>query len=154
MHRFVPAVIARLGARICEVPIKNVRRPAGRSNYGLGRTFRVGLDLVTVRFVTGYLTRPMHFFGRWGLLTAVIGIGILAYLGVRKLVDQDFSIMRMHGPLMALGFMLVVMAMLFLATGLIGELLMRIYFEVGHGRTYAVRRLIRAGQETSASDPS
>ncbi len=145
MHRYVPAICARLGARICEVPIKNVRRRSGKSNYGLGRTFRVAMDLLTVRFISGYLTRPLHFFGKWCLLSLLAGGGILMYLAVRKLVDSGFSIMRMHGPLMALGFMLVAMASMFLATGLIGELLMRIYFEATAARTYGIRRIIRKG---------
>jgi glycosyltransferase involved in cell wall biosynthesis len=150
MHRFVPAVCARLGAKICEVPIKNVRRPAGKSNYGLGRTFRVALDILTVRFISRYMTRPLHFFGKWGLASATGGAGILLYLLIRKIVDSGFSIMRIHGPLMALGFMLLIVALLFLATGLMGELLMRIYFESTNARTYAVRRIVRkddAGQE-------
>jgi glycosyltransferase involved in cell wall biosynthesis len=143
MHRFIPAICARLGARICEVPIKNVRRPAGKSNYGIARTFRVALDILMLRFISGYFTRPLHFFGKWGLVSMGGGAGILAYLAIRKLVDSDFSIMRIHGPLMALGFMLVAMGTLFLATGLIGELLMRIYFESTSAKTYAVRRLVR-----------
>ncbi len=146
MHRFVPAICARLGARICEVPIKNVRRRQGRSNYGLTRTFRVALDIITVRFITVYLTRPLHFFGKWGLLSLVGGLGILGYGLVRKLIQWDrFELFQRHGPLMALGFMLVVMAMLFLATGLIGELLMRIYFEGTSAKTYAVREVVRKG---------
>jgi len=143
MHRFVPAVCARLGAKIAEVPIKNVRRPSGKSNYGIGRTFRVALDILTLRFITAYLTRPLHFFGKWGLGCGAGGMGILAYLLVRKIVDSDFSIMRIHGPLMALGFILLVTGMLLLATGLIGELLMRIYFESTRARTYAVGRIVR-----------
>ena len=154
MHRYVPAIIARYGARICEVPIKNVRRPAGRSNYGLARTFRVALDLLMLRFVTGYLTRPLHFFGKWGLLCLTGGAGILGYGLVRKLLHwSEFHLFREHGPLMALGFMLVVTAMLFLSTGLIGEMLMRIYFESGGGKTYAVRRIVRNRQTTWAAPP-
>ncbi len=142
MHRFVPAVCARLGAKICEVPIKNVRRRAGKSNYGMGRTFRVALDLITLRFITGYLTRPLHFFGKWGALCGAGGVGILGYGLVRKLMNWDFALFTVHGPLMALGFMLVLTGTLFLATGLIGELLMRIYFESTGARTYSVRRVI------------
>ena len=145
MHRFVPAVCARLGARICEVPITNVMRPSGRSSYGLGRTFRVALDILTVRFITGYLTRPLHFFGKWGLVMLAGGGGILGYGFVRKILQWGrFDLFREHGPLMAMGFMLVVTALLLLATGLIGELLMRIYFESTGARTYAVRRIVRA----------
>lgn len=154
MHRFVPAVCARLGARICEVPIKNVRRPAGRSSYGIGRTFRVVLDILTLRFITAYLTRPLHFFGKWGLGSMAIGAAILGYGLVRKLVQWgSFRLFEEHGPLMAVAFMLVGMGLVFLATGLIGELLMRIYFEAGGARTYAVRRLVRKEQASEGDSP-
>jgi len=143
MHRFVPAVCARLGAKICEVPIKNVRRPSGKSKYGIGRTFRVALDIITVRFLSRYMTRPLHFFGRWGAVSMAGGLGILGYLLVRKIVEPTFSLMRMHGPLMMLGFILLVMAMVFLATGLMGEMMMRVYFESTQARTYAIRRVVR-----------
>lgn len=143
MHRFVPAVCARLGAKICEVPIKNVRRRAGKSKYGIGRTFRVALDILTVRFISKYMTRPLHFFGKGGLLFGLGGAGILTYGLIRKLLDWKFELFAQHGPLMALGFMLVIAAMLFLATGLMGEMLMRIYFESSPAKTYAIRRLVR-----------
>ena len=154
MHRFVPAVCARLGARICEVPIKNVRRPSGKSNYGIGRTFRVALDIITVRFISKYMTRPLHFFGKWGALSGLLGLGILIFGFVRKMVNviggSQFDLMKVHGPLMAVGFALVIAALLFLATGLMGELLMRIYFEATSARTYAVRRLVRKGDGPEA----
>jgi glycosyltransferase involved in cell wall biosynthesis len=149
MHRFVPAVCARLGAKICEVPIKNVRRPSGKSNYGIGRTFRVALDILTVRFITQYMTRPLHFFGKWGMVSGAAGIAILVFGAMRKLWknvwqgDEHWRLFDHHGPLMALGFMLVLSAMLFLATGLMGEMMMRIYFETSNAKTYAVRRVIR-----------
>ena len=144
MHRFVPAICARLGAKICEVPIKNVRRTTGKSNYGISRTFRVALDIVTVRFITGYLTRPLHFFGKWGMMTMAAGMGILGYGLIRKIFQwSSFHLFREHGPLMALGCMLMLTSFLFLATGLMGELLMRIYFESTPARTYAVKRLVK-----------
>jgi len=144
MHRFVPAICARLGAKICEVPIKNVRRPAGKSNYGIGRTFRVALDILTLRFITAYLTRPLHFFGKWGLVTMTLGTGILAYGFIRKLIQwSSFHLFAEHGPLMMLGGILLIASMLLLATGLMGELMMRIYFEAAHAHTYAVRRTVR-----------
>jgi glycosyltransferase involved in cell wall biosynthesis len=147
MHRFVPAICARLGARICEVPIKNVRRAGGKSHYGIGRTFRVALDIVALRFITGYLTRPLHFFGKWGLGSMAAGGGILAYGFVRKVVQWGkFNLFQEHAALMALGIMLFMAGLLFLATGLIGELLMRIYFEASGARTYAVRRVVRKQQ--------
>jgi glycosyltransferase involved in cell wall biosynthesis len=150
MHRFVPAVCARLGAKIIEVPIKNVRRKAGKSNYGITRTFRVAMDLLTLRFLTRYMTRPLHCFGKWGLLCGTAGAGILGYGFVRKIVQwNSFHVFQQHGPLMAMGFMLVLGGMLLLATGLSGEMLMRIYFEASNARTYAVRRIVRQGRGDS-----
>jgi len=150
MHRFIPAICARLGAKICEVPIKNVRRRTGTSNYGIGRTFRVALDIITVRFISEYLTRPLHFFGKWGMVLGFSGGGILGYGLVRKLIQwNNFSLFATHGPLMAVGFMLVITAGLMLATGLMGELMMRIYFESSPARTYAVRKVIRDSENMS-----
>jgi len=149
MHRFVPAVCNRLGARTCEIVTKHINRPAGKSKYGLGRTFRVALDLITLRFTTAYLTRPLHFFGKGGLVLLAIGSIILTYGLIRKIIGwcgDGFDLFTMHGPLMALGFMSIITAMLLLATGLIGEMLMRIYFESTGARTYRVRRLVGLGQ--------
>jgi glycosyltransferase involved in cell wall biosynthesis len=148
MHRFIPAVCARLGAKICEMPIKNVRRAAGKSNYGIGRTLRVALDLVTLRFITGYLTKPLHFFGK--LAMGMMGISgvILTYGFIRKLCDWNgFRMFEQHGPLMMLAFMMMIVGMLFLSTGLIGEMLMRIYFESTPARTYSVRDVWRGGKK-------
>jgi len=143
MHRFVPAVCARLGAKVCEVPIKNVRRKAGKSNYGIGRTFRVALDILTLRFITAYLTRPLHFFGKPALASIAAGGLILGYGFVRKLLQwSSFDLFVKHGPLMAVGFVAVIAGLLFLSTGLIGELLMRVYFEATSARTYAIRRIV------------
>ena len=143
MHRFVPAVCARLGARICEVPIKNVRRKVGKSNYGIGRTFRVAMDIMTLRFITAYLTRPLHLFGKAALVCIAAGGLILGYGFIRKLVQwSSFHLLSEHGPLMALGFAAVIAGMLFLSTGLIGELLMRVYFEATSARTYSIRRIV------------
>ena len=143
MHRFVPAICARLGARIAEVPIKNVRRKSGKSNYGIGRTFRVAMDIIALRFINGYLTRPLHFFGKWGLVSGMSGLIILIVLAAKKLIDSDYSMMRIHGPMLMLGFMLIVMGFFFVATGLMGELLMRIYFESTGSKTYAIGRVVR-----------
>ena len=157
MHRFVPAVASRLGARICEVPIKNVRRAAGKSNYGIGRTFRVALDILALRFTTRYMTRPLHFFGKWASVCLAGGLGILSYGLIRKLVQWGhFSLMAEHGPLMALGVVLLVTGMIFLSTGLIGEMLVRIYFESTSAKTYAVKRVVRAEnvQRSMSNDQS
>jgi glycosyltransferase involved in cell wall biosynthesis len=153
MHRFVPAVCARLGAKVCDVPIKNVRRKAGKSNYGISRTFRVALDLLTLRFICSYLTRPLHFFGQAALVFLGAGGAILTYGFVRKLLQwSSFDLFSKHGPLMAVGFVAVVVGLLFLSTGLIGELLMRVYFEASGTRTYAVRRIVHRRAEAGANE--
>jgi len=152
MHRFIPAVCARLGAKICEVPIKNVRRRGGRSSYGLLRTFGVALDIMALRFTTKYMHQPLHLFGKWAMVCGVTGSAILGYGLVRKLLAWgSFQLFQEHAPLMALGFLLEVAAMLFLATGLMGEFLMRIYFESSGTKTYAIRRIVR-GREATHDD--
>ena len=155
MHRFVPAVCNRLGARICEVVTKHINRPAGKSKYGLGRTFRVALDLITLRFTTAYLTRPLHFFGKWGLALLAGGMGILTFGLVRKIAGgwHPFHLFEQHGPLMAVGFAMVISAILVVGTGLIGEMLMRIYFESTGARTYRIRRLVGRREDQDDRDP-
>ncbi len=127
LHRFIPVLAALHGARIAEVPIGNFERAAGRSHYGLGRTIRVLFDLLTVAFLSRYLTRPMHFFGSLGILCGGAGVVALSYLVVRKL--QGIHVMAEHGPLLIAGSVLALTGLQFLCTGLIGEVLMRTYFE-------------------------
>lgn len=149
MHRFVPAVCARLGARVAEVPIRSLKRSAGRSKYGMARTLPVVLDLVTLRFLTIYLTRPLHLFGLWGLLLGGGGAAILTYGLAWKIVMsiergwQRAELFAEHAPLMLVGFLFLSVGVLLTATGLIGEMQMRTYFEGTGARTYAVRRVIR-----------
>src|ERR1700761_6409470 len=76
MHRFIPALGAWNGARIIEVPIKNIERPGGKSHYGISRTFRVFFDLIPIRFLLKYMSRPLHFFGSFGAISSVTGVAI------------------------------------------------------------------------------
>ena len=101
LHRFIPALAGLYGARVAEVPIRNVPRAAGESHYGLSRTVNVLLDILTIRFLTKYFTRPMHFFGRLGLLGTVLGGLILGGLTVYKLSGSP--LMPQHGPLLVAG---------------------------------------------------
>ena len=80
MHRFIPALASWYGASICEIPIRNVNRERGKSHYGLGRTFRVFFDLMTIRFLLKYMSRPLHFFGGFGVLGMLVGSGMAAIL--------------------------------------------------------------------------
>src|ERR1700760_4431535 len=86
LHRFIPALASFYGARVAEVPIRNVPRAAGDSHYGIGRTFRVLFDIITIKFLLKYMTRPMHFFGTLGLAGTGFGGAIMLYLAFRKLV--------------------------------------------------------------------
>ena len=137
MHRFVPAICARLGARSPRCRSRTSAAPAERAITASARTFRVALDIITVRFISKYMTAPLHFFGKWALVCGLTGIGILGYGAWRK-IDAFFEGRRKyhwfsgpenHGPMIVLGIMLCVLTTVFLSTGLIGELLMRIYFE-------------------------
>ncbi|MCC6537543.1 MAG: glycosyltransferase family 2 protein [Bryobacterales bacterium] len=145
LHRFIPALASFYGARIAEVPIRNVPRAAGESHYGIGRTFRVMFDILTIKFLLSYFTRPMHFFGKLGLLGLRAGGAILAYLLVFKLLGGQ--IMVQHGPLMVAGGLLLLSGLLMFSTGLLGEILMRVYFESQGRRIYAVRE-VRARKDT------
>src|SRR5436305_3599951 len=89
LHRFIPALASFYGAKVIEVPIKNIERPNGASHYGLSRTFRVFFDILTVGFLLRYLTRPMHFFVKWGLAGIVTGSVVLLTMWIKKLIVHD-----------------------------------------------------------------
>jgi glycosyltransferase involved in cell wall biosynthesis len=150
LHRFIPALATLYGARIAEVPIRNTLRESGGSHYGLGRTVRVMFDIFTVWFLLKYFTRPMHFFGKWGLVSAGVGGGLLAWLAALKIwTGQD--IIQEHGPLIAVGGLALVTGVILFCTGLLGEVLTRTYFESQGRRIYAVRE-IRTKREQRAAD--
>src|SRR5262249_20976048 len=127
LHRFIPALAMLYGARIAEVPTKNTPRIAGGAHYGLGRTFPRIFHLITIKFLLSYLPRPMHLFGKLGLGSMTIGASILAYLLIYKLFGHH--IMLEHGPLMMAGALMLMTGVTLVCTGLLGEVLTRIYFE-------------------------
>jgi len=145
LHRFIPALAAWNGAKVVEVPIQNVERPAGKSHYGISRTFRVMFDLLTMRFLIRYMSRPLHFFGPTGLAGMLGGGGILLFLLGEKLrFGFNFDIFAQHGPLMILGMMMTLFGVQLLAIGLLGELMMRTYFESNEKPVYRIERIVRA----------
>ncbi|GAB4362441.1 MAG: glycosyltransferase family 2 protein [Bryobacter sp.] len=148
LHRFIPALANFYGARVIEVPIKNTPRAAGDSHYGLGRTFRVMYDIVTIKFLLSYFTRPMHFFGMLGLAGTLLGGLIMFYLLVYKLLGNEIAIQ--HGPLMIAGALLLLSGISMFSTGILGEMLMRTYFESQGRRIYAIRE-IRTRKESQAT---
>jgi glycosyltransferase involved in cell wall biosynthesis len=150
LHRFIPALASFYGARVAEVPIRNLPRASGGSHYGLGRTFRVMFDIFTIWFLLKYFTRPMHFFGKWGLASTGVGSAILAFLAIDKIWTGK-DIIEAHGPLMVLGALALVTGVILFCTGLLGEVLTRTYFESQGRRIYAVRE-IRTRREAQPAD--
>jgi len=148
LHRFIPALAAFYGARVAEVPIRNLPRETGGSHYGLSRTSRVMFDIFTIWFLLKYFTRPMHFFGKWGLVSAGLGGVTLAALAIQKLISP-VDIIAEHGPLMVAAGLALLSGLVLLCTGLLGEVLTRTYFESQGRRIYAVRE-IRTRREPTA----
>lgn len=143
LHRFLPALAYIEGARITEIPVRHYPRRFGQSKYGLGRTIRVVMDLLTVFFMKRFLTRPMHVFGLWGLISLAIGIAMGMYLTIIKLVFQQNIGDR---PLLILAVLLVITGINLFCFGLVTELLMRTYHESQHRPIYRVREVIRGGE--------
>jgi glycosyltransferase involved in cell wall biosynthesis len=141
MHRFIPALASWNGATIVEVPIKNIERPDGRSHYGLSRTVRVLFDLLTIRFLLKYVTRPLHFFGPIGLLSTTLGMLIYVWMIIDKLA-YGTDLFDKHGPLMLLGAVLILAGVQLVSSGLIGEMLSRTYFESQGKPIYSIERII------------
>jgi len=144
MHRFIPALLSGSGAKIIEIPIKNIIRPKGTSNYGISRTFRVIFDLITLRFLLGYVTKPLHFFGKTALYCIFASFLMSIYILLDKFV-YNVPIFVAHGPLAAVASILLLVGLIFITTGLIGEMISRVYFETTNKKIYSVRKVYRKG---------
>jgi glycosyltransferase involved in cell wall biosynthesis len=143
MHRFIPAVASWMGVRILEMPVNHRSRQFGKSKYGIGRTLRVVLDLMTVRFMQTYLVRPMQVFGLAGLASFGAGVLICAWLVLEKLM---FSERLSNRPLLLLGALLIMVGVQLLSLGLVADVVSRTYHESQGKRPYHVRsRLVGAG---------
>ncbi len=140
MHRFIPALAYWAGGRIAEVPVNHHARRFGKSKYGLGRIFRVVLDLLTVKFLLSYSTKPIQVFGKWGVWSGLLGVVICAYLTVVKLaLGQNIG----GRPLLLLGVLLIFIGAQFISLGLLAELQARTYYEARGRPIYALRRIVR-----------
>jgi glycosyltransferase involved in cell wall biosynthesis len=139
MHRFIPAWLATVTSptRMDEVPVNHRARVAGTSKYGLSRTFRVITDLLAMHFFLNYGTRPGHFFGGIGLAVGSLGGVILAWMAVLKIMGESIG----GRPLLTLGFFMVIAGIQFLLTGVLAELLIRIYYDGRHAQPYHHGRL-------------
>jgi glycosyltransferase involved in cell wall biosynthesis len=143
MHRFIPALASWYGASICEIPIRHMNRERGKSHYGIGRTFSVIFDLMTIRFLLRYMSRPLHFFGGFGALGILVGSTISAVLLGIKLLNPHLSLMEMHGPMFVIGAVLIVAGIQMVAIGLLGELQVRHFHASQQHAPYAVDRIVR-----------
>jgi glycosyltransferase involved in cell wall biosynthesis len=157
LHRFIPALASSTGAKIAEVPIANLERKSGKSNYGIGRTIRVFLDLLIVKFLLDYSTRPLQFFGLLGMAGAGLGSLIGAYLAYEKFF-RHLAIMTEHGPLMLLAVALFISGIQFISMGLLGEIIARTYYESQNKPIYALREVKshrkEAGDSAESARPS
>ncbi len=141
LHRFIPAIASWQGVTVTELPVRHAPRRFGRSKYGISRTLRVLLDLVTVRFLLSYGTRPMQIFGLLGLLAGGLGMLISAYLTWIKLA---YGAAIADRPLLLLAVLLIVLGVQFMSLGLIGELVVRTYYEAQAKPIYVVREEVNS----------
>jgi glycosyltransferase involved in cell wall biosynthesis len=139
LHRFVPALASQVGARVTEIPVNHRPRRAGASKYGIDRTLRVILDLVTVKFLLKYSTRPMQLFGKWAA-----GAAALAFLTFAMTIWMKYAegLSMNRNPLLILSALLLFSAVQFVALGLLGELVTRTYHEVQDKPIYTIRETI------------
>jgi glycosyltransferase involved in cell wall biosynthesis len=137
MHRFIPALANWKGARITELVVNHRARTAGASKYGLNRTIKVMLDLMTVRFLSSYSTKPIYVFGGLGMISMVMAFLVLAVVIVEKLAFEHLPMNR--NPLLYLSVLLVMMAIQFILMGLLAEIMVRTYHESQGRPTYVVR---------------
>lgn len=139
LHRFIPAIASWMGVTLTEVETHHRPRRFGRSKYGLGRTLRVVLDLITVKFLLSFASKPIQVFGLLGLAATGAGLGIGAYLSLLKLA---FGAQIGGRPLLFLGVLLIVVGVQFIVMGLLGEMLVRIYHESQRKPIYMVKRVV------------
>jgi len=143
MHRFVPALASQIGARVAEVPVRHHPRRHGTSKYGISRTTRVILDLMTVKFLLSYSTKPIQLFGRWGIYTLEAGFLCGALTVYMKLFEHT-SMNR--NPLLILTAFLLFTGVQFIVLGLLGELNARTYYEAQGKPIYSIREKINFGE--------
>jgi glycosyltransferase involved in cell wall biosynthesis len=140
-HRYIPVLGHLAGARIKEIPIKNIERPAGTSKYGLGRSQGVLLDLVVLLFFTRFLDRPMRAFGALGLVAFLAGGGILAFLLSYSYLFGVATV-REHSGWFLMSIMFLLASVQIITAGILAEMLVRVHFGIGDRRVYRVRQVL------------
>ncbi len=137
LHRFIPVLASMQGAKIVQVDVKHHPRRFGKSKYGLGRTFRVMSDLVTMVFFRKYSQKPMHLFGTMGFISLILGILINIYMLILKIMGEDIW----GKPMLLLGMILLLGGIQLITIGILAEISMRTYYESGSKKTYQVRKV-------------
>lgn len=143
MHRFIPAVASWYGVKVAEAEVSHSPRLRGKSKYGISRTIKVFLDLITVKFLQSYSTKPIQFFGPLGLLSTISGVLISLYLTLEKFAGgKDIG----GRPLLLLGVLLIIVGVELIGMGLLGEMLVRVYHESQRKPIYVLKRITGAGK--------
>lgn len=139
MHRFIPAVASWYGVRVAEVETIHHPRMRGKSKYGITRTIKVVLDLITVKFLQSFSTKPLQFFGTFGMAGGFIGFIVLLYLSIEKI----FLGKPIGGrPLLLLGALLMIVGIQFIGMGLLGEMIVRVYHETQRKPIYVLKKVL------------
>ena len=139
MHRFIPAVASWYGVRIAEVETTHHPRLRGKSKYGISRTMKVVLDLITVKFLQSFSTKPLQFFGPIGIFSGALGFFISLYLSIDKILSgKDIG----GRPLLLLGALLIIVGIQFIGMGLLGEMMVRVYHETQKKPIYVIKKVI------------
>jgi len=141
MHRFLPAIASEFGVSIGERVVNHRARLHGKSNYGISRTFRVVLDLLTVKFLSSYSTRPLQMFGGIGAVIGVMGTAICSWVAYQRFFGYESA----NRPLLFLGIFMMLGGIQLVMTGLLAEMLSRTYHESQDKPTYVIREVIESG---------
>ena len=141
MHRFIPAVASWMGVQVSEIEVNHAPRVSGKSSYGLMRTVRVILDLITVKFLLGYSTKPIQIFGLFGVISLFLGFILAAYLSATKIfLGHPIS----DRPMLLMAVLLIIFGVQLCSIGLIGEMVVRSYYESNEKPTYMIKEIIES----------
>jgi glycosyltransferase involved in cell wall biosynthesis len=146
MHRFIPAIASGMGSSVAEVKVNHRARKFGKSKYGISRTIRVVLDLITVKFLLSYATRPLQIFGLLGFSCGIIGFCMAIYLTIQR---QFYGISLANRPALLLAILLIFMGLQFVTLGLLAELQSRTYHEAQNKPIYSIRNILRKNGKSS-----
>jgi len=144
MHRFIPAIASGMGISFTEIKVNHRPRRFGESKYGISRTIRVVLDLMTVKFMLSYATRPLHIFGIFGFVASTLGFLLVMIMTIQR---QFYGVPLADRPLLLLAVLLIFMGVQFITIGLLAELVVRTYHESQRKPIYHIRKIIGRERE-------